>query len=918
MVHTIEPFIPSPLENPRLIDRIAELYYSSEENKLSFSDFGKMSNDTEITDIDIDPFLINSSFSEVPEIPIEIPKQSYQLQSILSGKQSSKVTKKLKKNKVVKVIDESDGDISDNLDSSFTESKSNDLRKEHEVLELEKKMYGDNAGVSAKDLFSRFKKISPGSGLTTPVATTPPITTIPPISTLPPVVSTATTPIIDDEVDTLEAKMYLNIKSTSASEFLKSKPKEVKKVKESKVKKKKGRPTMFITLKVSPETLSQIKSTYNPLFTKGNEEFVKDSSVASSDFFKVEKKASKLFDSMMNTAKAQVKLTPLQKLKELQPPILTRDLFHVYEKDIPKEFNLSYLEPKSPVRAHIQDEIKGSMKNMNNLTTVESHNYIYIKSEKSKLELLQERIPNYKNTPQLNSIVERVIKIDGPNTLLLWTQLFQPETMDEVLMHNENTSLIRTWIRDSFVKLRSQSLQKPRNVLLKQKKQKLLKLSSLSSLDGFIDDSFNDVLDSFETLHDNIFVPLLILKGDHGTCKSSSIYAAMQELNGYVHEINTGVNRGRKDIFNSLKEFCTTQLVHQQNESKTFQQGLVLLEDVNILFEQDKNFWLVVSDVLNISRRPIVLTCEDLDNVPKSLLEYCQEEKSIIHIDDNRVDLELLQQYLWVCALSQGYDILPEVLQEVIQDNFRENYDLRKCLMDLQHLCRSKSSTSDIYCISRKSTPKSKTEVDDLETLGNLIDTLSAADITNEISQLNHEVLENELVGVYVIDETHQLTQQTLTFELNIGDYIKEKMAAQFDLNTSAPTKTFFTGQLREMAIRFFASRSKPKPKFIQDFQRRSTRSRTEEDEIMDTLGNNWLTDKVGVSDTSCLHYLNPLPLILEVLPVGRDWLAFQNNIDIFEKDSIAQGMSSMKQFLNYRDFQESGDLRSTFESETF
>ncbi|KAI5833086.1 hypothetical protein K523DRAFT_349263 [Schizophyllum commune Tattone D] len=53
-----------------------------------------------------------------------------------------------------------------------------------------------------------------------------------------------------------------------------------------------------------------------------------------------------------------------------------------------------------------------------------------------------------------------------------------------------------------------------------------------------------------------------------------------------------------------------------KENSATFRQSLILLEEVDILFKEDTNFWPSLVTFIKSSRRPVVLTCNDLSIVP--------------------------------------------------------------------------------------------------------------------------------------------------------------------------------------------------------------------------------------------------------------------------------------------------------------
>lgn len=879
-----------------------------------------------------------------PEIPIQIEQTEFPNFDVLRNLDDN--------NDIVidnqkEFVDETDSEISDNLDSSFTETKSNQYKREYDVMELEKKIYKQNIkAVSAKDLFSRLKKKQeevPDD-----------------------VVEILTDPIVIE--DDLEAKMYgENVKRTTARDLFKSLKPLAKKKKEPESKhvtlkvdranlaeikkydnplKTKGnstgnstgtstnffsRVTTYpVTLKIDPSKLSEIKKFENPFKTKGNDFFVGNNSTTSTDFFKQKPHNPKsLFDSLMNASKNSVKLTPLQKLKELYPPSLTREQFHVKYDDNQSCFLENFpsisLPTKSPLEVNIDhiSEDKSVLFLAGTPLNSPTPYIVTIKDDCNIESLVDTLIPNLTNIPQLHSLYQRFFR--EPIELKkdeLWIHLFQPETMNDLLMSYENILSINNWIKNSFKRLKAQSLKNPRKVLIRQQKKRKQK----KSLNGFVvDDSYGNYFEDSDTEED-IFVPLLILQGSVGSCKSSAIYSAMREINGYVHEINTGLDRGRKDIYNSLKEFCTTQIVHKNNK-KTFQQGIVLLEEVNILFEQDKSFWLAVQDILNVSRRPVVLTCENLLNIPKSLLEFTIDDNSIVKIDDNIILEELLIQYLWLASLSQGFDVEISIIQRFVKSSFNgHNYDIRKCLMECQLLCQpyiaKRQGKAGIVSISQNIPSNSKSSMD-LATLAENLDILSCSDVltTNSISLINHSEQMNELVDIDWLDESTLLTQPRLPYELEIGQYLTNCL--KIDERSIPQDASSLRSNLKDIAVDYIGSRSKKLPKFIQELQsaRRSTRSFTstpqpEEDSraaSVEALTANWSLEITGVPETSFLNHLNPLPLVTELLPHCRQWARFQNALDKIESTTIENGGESIKRFLNFRDFQQ--DLTKILET---
>ncbi|KAG7663711.1 uncharacterized protein J8A68_002763 [[Candida] subhashii] len=670
------------------------------------------------------------------------------------------------------------------------------------------------------------------------------------------------------------------------------------------VNKSQKKPSLFITLKINPIELSKIKDYDNPLKTKGN-------LTVGASFSKTGKCSSSVFASMMQASKQSSKLTALQGLNELPLPDLTRDQFHVFvEDEVPEciEFPFSRRERnRGDLKVSGMERFKLDEEKLHSEHLI--HTSFEIKTNISRREYALERLPELLDAPALAGLYDRFLKDDDIPTKhnILWVDHFKPLKMEELLMHPKNIRDIQLWITNSFNKLKSQSGDRLKNMkkMIKKRKQQQ---------DSFI------VYDDFEdgTTEEEIFSPFLILQGSQGSAKSSSIYTAMRQMNGYVHEINSGMARGRKDIYNSLKELCTTQLVHN-NDTNEFQKGIVLLEDVNVLFEQDKTFWQVVQDIVNISKRPIVLTCEELWNIPKSLIQLAEEDDSIIFIDDYPVPKECIVQYLWLCCLCQGYDVDWKLLETMVDENRGHDgsggYDLRKCLMACEILCKVEHCEDGIVVINESTEIQEakKKNIDSLEALANVLEVQSAVDVINtgSISQIGHEIQPNELADIYYIDDTSRLKQKTLPFELNIGDQLETHIRNSYNnIKTYIPAPKYSRNDLRYECNTFIGSRSKKVPRYIIDFNenRRTLRSSSEPYE-----SDAWTPEPTGIPDTSFLNHIPHTAFILDLLPIARYWERYQKSINKFEKEAIENGRESVKKFLNYRDFQYAkSNLRST------
>lgn len=495
--------------------------------------------------------------------------------------------------------------------------------------------------------------------------------------------------------------------------------------------------------------------------------------------------------------------------------------------------------------------------------------------------------------------------------IVMWVDQFRPLRVSELFMPQQYLLFIDSWLRDTFQRLSSLSF---RPKLSSSFSKKTKKQEPEPIIDFFFDDL---ILTDSQSSKIDYFTPLLIVEGPSGSCKSSSIYAAANELNAYVYEINAGQSRGKKDILNVLREFCTTQLVHQTKESKLFQKGLVLLEDCDILFEEDKNFWAAVLEILCSSRRPLILTCHDISLIPTSIAKLAEEENAIIKIDDLMpYSHESYRLYLQLCCLNCGYDVEEEVLDQVLNDSRnRSGYDLRKCLMNIQFICQnffklSKNLLSMIHIMPAQSKPNTSSISHDLNEIANTLDTISLADVlqNNSFSLLKPKKQKNELLNTYYIDDSLLMKQKSLPYETNIGTYLTTRLPSE---GMHSYLKKSFS-EIRDIACTYVGSRSKKLPRLT----RENISERTLRPKPSDANNSSLYSfmDISGLPDGSFLTYSTQFAYMVDIMPFIRHWSRYQKSLDRIEQETIEKQNISLKRFIGWREFQDkSNRLMETF-----
>ncbi|TVY48780.1 ATPase family AAA domain-containing protein [Lachnellula occidentalis] len=310
----------------------------------------------------------------------------------------------------------------------------------------------------------------------------------------------------------------------------------------------------------------------------------------------------------------------------------------------------------------------------------------------------------------------------------------------------------------------------------------------------------------------------VVISGPHGSGKTAAVYAVAKELGFEVFEINSSSRRSGKDILEKVGDMTRNHLVQRsqapvsvdedekrmndalaqdlqsgrQGTMNSFfkpkenpktkpsrpktgfkkeikdqplpkapikqqKQSLILIEEADILYEEDKNFWATILDLTIKSKRPMIITCSDESLLPMNALMLY----AIIRFVPPSIDLAT--DYMLLVAGCEGHVLRRDAVKTLYEGR---SLDLRASLTDLNFWCQF--AVGDLKCGLDWFYPR-WSRGSDVDEYGETIRVVSENTYEAGMGWVSQDVLESH---VHYLDiEEEMLHEACDGWQLDVGDW---------------------------------------------------------------------------------------------------------------------------------------------------
>uniref|UniRef100_A0A915A7C9 AAA+ ATPase domain-containing protein n=1 Tax=Parascaris univalens TaxID=6257 RepID=A0A915A7C9_PARUN len=255
-----------------------------------------------------------------------------------------------------------------------------------------------------------------------------------------------------------------------------------------------------------------------------------------------------------------------------------------------------------------------------------------------------------------------------------WCEVLKPHCVSDFIGNDLAVELVRSWIAKWKKHLERHAGKSPLSFPNTVKNPCKKKSSILDN-----DDSDEDYNDDFGEVSESI----LLLSGPSGCGKTALVYAVAEEMNMRVVELacnerrNSSIIRSRIGGATQSYQIACSPLMRSFNANDPAPQlSVILVDDVDVTFTDEENFWSTLKCICCETRAPIILTCSDVDAVKRELPIEMYEVKM------NRPTAHQISNYLYTILTAIGMNGVSRLFLYRLAEYL--NCDLRACINHLQ------------------------------------------------------------------------------------------------------------------------------------------------------------------------------------------------------------------------------------------
>ncbi|EPX75200.1 DNA replication factor C complex subunit Elg1 [Schizosaccharomyces octosporus yFS286] len=444
-----------------------------------------------------------------------------------------------------------------------------------------------------------------------------------------------------------------------------------------------AQPTRSLSFSTNSAANSTNNVTYHPFFTASSKRKQTDDVEDETKFLK----------SYLESGKVIKLKDPLWPSPENQsdffPPVHENDTKLPFSKKLhPSDNSASFTLPSySDILSHSLKEIDSSV--------IETPKLEKIQTTMEKLHCFASESLGFTPLPCVEKVVsdinsKKLLNLKNSSRNSLWTIKYTPKKSLDSCASLDCITKIEDWLRScKLSEPTAPAHTSEKSTTVSRSSTSQSRTSEKSSNDSLSESEFepdiitDDEENSTSASRKKVKLSVsqcpnwMVVAGPNGIGKTASIYGICHELNFQIVEIHPGMRRSGRELLERIGELTQSHVVGRSKERES-SNTLILLEEVDIIFQEDRGFWQAVTALIEKSKRPVAMTCNQTDFLPSSFLQ----EDHIVEFQ--QLPLAALADYLSSVLFSERAIVSRSVVESLIQ---KLGSDLRCMLMQLNFWC---------------------------------------------------------------------------------------------------------------------------------------------------------------------------------------------------------------------------------------